>query len=75
MNVYKVIDTETPYSGGMALVAANDKKEAIKIFENNTRYCKNNIIYELSSYTAIILENITYNKEEPCFITENWYYE
>ena len=75
MNVYKIIDEETPYSGGMALIAANNEKEAIEIFENNTRYCKDNIIYELNSYTAIILENITYNKEEPCFITENWYYE
>lgn len=72
MNVYKVIDIKTPYSGGMALVAANSEKEAIDIVletsSSSTLFCA-------TEYKAILLENVIYNGNDVCIITEEWYYE
>lgn len=72
MNVYKIIDKETPYCGGMAVVAANNEEEALRLFHENTNCigCSSKI-----NYTASLLENVIYNKETPCFITEDFYYE
>lgn len=72
MNVYKIIDKETPYCGGMAVVAANNKEEALDLFYKNTKCisCSDKI-----HYTASLLENVIYNKETSCFITEEFYYE
>ena len=72
MNVYKITDIKTPYSGGMALVAANDEKEAINIVTVYTSY---DFAHERDVFEATILENISCNADEPYLITEEWYYE
>ena len=72
MNVYKIIDTKTPYSGGMALVAANNEKEAINVvLEEST----SSTLFYATEYEAILLENLIYNVNDVCIITEGWYYE
>lgn len=72
MNVYKVIDTKTPYSGGMALVAANNEKEAIDII---LAYSSSYYASETDVFKATILKNIFCDTDEPYLITEAWYYE
>ena len=72
MNVYKVIDTKTPYSGGMALVAANNEEEAI---DTIVVYSSNEFASKKDIFEATILENISCNTDEPYLITEDWYYE
>lgn len=72
MNVYKVIDTKTPYSGGMALVAANNEKEAIDVVLEKSI---SSTLFYTTEYEAILLENVIYNVNDVCIITEEWYYE
>lgn len=72
MNVYKVTDTKTPYSGGMALVAANNEEEAINIVLENS---SSSTLFYATEYKAVLLENLIYNINDACIITEEWYYE
>jgi hypothetical protein len=72
MNVYKVIDINTPYSGGMALVAANNEKEAIDVVLKEST---SSTLFYATEYKAILLENVIYNVNNVCIITEEWYYE
>lgn len=74
MNVYKIIDIHTPYCGGMAIVAANNEQEAIDIF-NISSCLSDGFDYDEDKYYASLLENIISPANEPCFITEEWYYE
>lgn len=75
MNVYKIRDHETPYAGGMALVAANDEIEAISVFKENTEYSYSHDCNDLTCYTAILLNNAHCDTDTPYLITEDWYYE
>lgn len=75
MNVYKIRDHETPYAGGMAIVAANDETEAISIFKENTEYSYGHDFNELTDYTAILITNVYCDTKVPYLITEEWYYE
>ena len=72
MNVYKIIDTETAYSGSMALVAANNEEEAIEVILNDS---SSYYASETDIFKTIILENVFCNTDEPYLITEEWYYE
>lgn len=72
MNVYKVIDTKTPYSGGMALVAADNEEDAINIVLENSL---SSTLFYATEYKAVLLENLNYNINNSCIITEEWYYE
>lgn len=72
MNVYKVIDAKTPYSGGMALVAADNEEDAIDVVVVYSSYP---IWTERNVFEATILKNISCDTNEPYLITEDWYYE
>lgn len=72
MNVYKVIDTKIPYSGGMALVSADNEEDAIDVI---VVYSSNYNASERDIFEATILENISCDTDEPYLITEDWYYE
>lgn len=72
MNVYKVIDTKTPYSGGMALIAADNEEDAIDVI---VVYSSNYHASERDIFEATILKNIFCDTDEPYLITEDWYYE
>lgn len=74
MNVYKIRDHETLYAGGMGLVAANSKEEAIVTFMENTEYPEHKF-NKSSDYTAILITNVYCDTKVPYLITEDWYYE
>lgn len=72
MNVYKIRDSETPYAGGMALVAAHSLDEALEVFSNNSINVYSD---DTSSFTVILLNSVKCITDKPHIITEEFYYE
>lgn len=70
------------YSGGLAVVAANSKEEAIKTFFNNEEFCYlANVIdgelrvWEYQPEDWFECEILTANVDKPCIIMEDGYTE
>ena len=71
MNVYQIIPTES-YCGGIALVAANNKQEAINIFlyEEFRTY-----EYDNCNCMCTIMKDLDYSGDEPTVIVDAIYME
>lgn len=67
MQVYKIIPT-TDYSYGCAIVAANNKEEAIKTFKDFDDF--NDVLYDDSKCVCNIIDKLDYNCSEPTVIVD-----
>lgn len=81
MYVYKITDVdENSYmGGGMALVAATNKEEAVRIFRDISNY-DTTIHYSIrrpynNKVKVELLKNLVWCSPKQKVITENWYYE
>ena len=69
-----------PYSGGLAVVAANSKEEAFRVYHSNEEHSWEYDEYNDDGYyypkdNWFLCESLTANVEEPCVIMEDGYTE
>ena len=67
MQVYKITPT-TEYSYGCAIVAANNREEAIKTFKNFDEF--NDILYDDTKCVCNIIDKLDYDCSEPTVIVD-----
>lgn len=67
MQVYKITPT-TEYSYGCAIVAANNREEAIKTFRNSDDF--NDMLYDDTKCVCNIIDNLDYDCSEPTVIVD-----
>ena len=67
MKVYK-ITPKIAYSYGCALVAANNRKEAIKTYKNKNEFCDWN--YDFLQCVCNIVDKLEYDSFEPTVIID-----
>ncbi len=67
MQVYKIIPT-TEYSYGCAIVAANNREEAIKTFKDDDDY--NDFLYDDTKCVCNIIDKLNYDCSEPTIIVD-----
>lgn len=65
MQVYKITPT-TEYSYGCAIVAANNREEAIKTFKGLNSY--NEFLYDNSKCVCNIIDKLDYDCSKPTII-------
>ena len=67
MQVYKITPT-TEYSYGCAIVAANNREEAIKTFRNSDDF--NDMLYDDTKCVCNIIDKLNYDCSEPTIIVD-----
>ena len=67
MQVYKITPT-TEYSYGCAIVAANNREEAIKTFRDDDDY--NDFLYDDAKCVCNIIDKLDYDCSEPTVIVD-----
>ena len=67
MKVFKIIPT-AEYSHGCAIIAANNREEAIKIFKDFDKF--NDILYDDAECVCNIIDKLNYNCSEPTIIVD-----
>jgi hypothetical protein len=67
MQVYKITPT-TEYSYGCAIVAANNREEAIKTFRDDDDY--NDMLYDDAKCVCNIIDKLDYDCSEPTVIVD-----
>ena len=67
MQVYKIIPT-TAYSYGCAIVAANNREEAIKTFKDSDEF--NDVLYDDTNCICNIIDKLDYDCSEATVIVD-----
>lgn len=67
MQVYKITPTAN-YSYGCAIVAANNREEAIKIFKEYDDF--NDVLYDDSKCVCNIIDKLDYDCSKPTIIVD-----
>ena len=67
MKVYK-ITPRTNYSYGCAIVAANNREEAIKVFKDSDEF--NDLLYDDTNCVCNIIDKLDYDCSEPTVIID-----
>ncbi len=67
MKVYKIIPT-TEHSYGCAIIAANNREEAIKLFKDFDKF--NDVLYDNARCVCTIIDKLDYDCSEPTIIID-----